>query len=199
MSDRDILRFLWSEDAQGGKAVGRGWAEWRQEKATLMLAAKGVAKVVEPTIIPISLRSAASQPDLPAAASSARPAPVEQPSPEPLAPGMPKAAGQPPMPTPNSFELKEGEAVFQNFLYKQSHEGDKWIRQRPLSADEILQIGNAPRPNKKTKTDEGALPTRQLDVTGYAKTLQEWQEKNFPACPELVGAIVECLEKKKLR
>ena len=41
MSDRDILRFLWSEDAQGGKAVGRGWAEWRQEKAKLMLAAKG--------------------------------------------------------------------------------------------------------------------------------------------------------------
>ena len=43
-SDRDLLRFLWSEDAQGGKAVGRGWAEWRQEKAALMLAAKGGKK-----------------------------------------------------------------------------------------------------------------------------------------------------------
>ena len=96
-------------------------------------------QVVEPTIIPISLTSAPSQPGIPAAASSARLAPAEQPSPEALAPGMPKAAGQPPMPTaevlhPKSFELKAGEAVFQNHLYKLTHEGDKWIRQRPLSA-----------------------------------------------------------------
>ena len=150
-------------------------------------------QVVEPTIIPISLTSAPSQPGIPAAASSARLAPAEQPSPEALAPGMPKAAGQPPMPTaevlhPKSFELKAGEAVFQNHLYKLTHEGDKWIRRRPLSADEILQIVNAP-----------AHPTRQLNVTVYTKILQEWQEKNFPGCPELVSAIVECLEAKKLR
>ena len=161
-----------------------------------------ISKVLQPNIIPISLTSAPSQPDIPGDASSARLAPVEQPSPEHLAPGMPKAAGQPPMPTaevsrPHALNLKEDEGVFQNFLYRLTPEGDKWIRQRPLSAEEILQVVDVPRPNKKSKTDEGALPLHQLDV--YTKTLQEWQEKNFPDCPELVQAIMECLEKKKLR